>query len=167
MARRLDNAVGKQIRSDNSSHSIVFQKGKKLGKVLNLAQFIRLLASYAAKFFRFLPWEVLQFVNSKIDSGCLSSRLYNSDCLREHCVGNKEALAFMIVSRKGHAHSFSNRGCFVKEWSVSNVHGSQLCDHCLKVQQHLEAPLWDLTLIRCIRRVPFGVLKHITLNDSW
>jgi len=115
MARRLDNAVGKQIRSDNCSHSIVFQKGKKLGKVLNLAQFIRLLASYAAKFFRFLPWEVRYFVNSKIDSGCLSSGHNNSDCLREHCVGNKEALALLIVSRIGHAHSFSNRGCFVKE----------------------------------------------------
>jgi hypothetical protein len=37
----------------------------------------------------------------------------------------------------------------------------------LEVEEHLEAALRNLSLIRGIGGIPFWILKHVALDDSW
>lgn len=67
----------------------------------------------------------------------------------------------------GHGDTFGCSRGFIKKGSIGDVHFCQLSDHGLIVEQHFEAALCDLSLVRGVGRVPLWVLQHIPLDDGW
>ena len=46
-----------------------------------------------------------------------------------------------------------------------HLHAGEVCDHCLEVEQRLQAPLGNLCLVGRVLRVPSRVLQQVALND--
>ena len=69
------------------------------------------------------------------------------------------ALATMRAER--HRHALGGGRCLVEKRAVGDVHSRQLGDHCLEIQDRLEAALRDFRLIWCIGGIPGRIFQHV------
>ena len=67
---------------------------------------------------------------------------------------------------EGHGDSFGRSSGFIEERSVRHGKPSQLHDHSLIVEEHLETALRDLRLVGRVRRVPLRVFEDVSLDDG-
>ena len=63
-------------------------------------------------------------------------------------------------------HGLGRGGGLVQQRGVGEIHGGQLADHGLEVEQRLQAALGDLRLVGGVGRVPARVLEHVAPDDG-
>ena len=57
-------------------------------------------------------------------------------------------------------------GCgFVEKRRIRDLHSGEIADHCLKIQQRLEASLRDFGLIRRVGRIPTRILQNVAADN--
>ncbi len=72
-----------------------------------------------------------------------------------------------LLDAMQHRHGFGRRGGLVEQRCVGNLGARQIAHHRLEVEQRFQAPLRDLGLVGCVRRIPAGVFQHVAEDDAW
>ena len=72
--------------------------------------------------------------------------------------------AFAFLHPVTQHHGLGARRRLVQQRGIGNVHGREVTDHRLEVQQTFEPPLRDLRLIRRVLRVPTRILQDVPLD---
>ncbi len=95
------------------------------------------------------------------------ARLDHRDGLRMTSLGNeKGVLAFASLQSVAHGHRFGSGRRFIQKRRVGDFQTRQVGHHGLKIQQRFESSLGNLRLIRCVLRIPAGVLQNVPLDDG-
>ena len=93
--------------------------------------------------------------------------------LREGVLGNEQLAARSAAPRvslllhvEGQEHGFRGCGALVQHGGVGDVHGREVRDHGLEIQQGLQTALGDLRLIGRVGGVPARVLEDVPEDDG-
>ena len=93
------------------------------------------------------------------------ARLHHPDRLRMATrVDEESVLRVAPLCLVRHEHGLGSRGTFVEQGGIGDLQAGEVDHHGLVVEERLEPPLGDLGLIRCIGRVPAGILQDIALD---
>ena len=68
--------------------------------------------------------------------------------------------------RLRHGHGLRRCGPFIQQGGIGHVHSGEIDHHALEVQQGLQPPLRDFSLVGRVGGVPAGILQDVALNYS-
>ena len=97
----------------------------------------------------------------------MRARLHDVDRLRVASRIDEKAMPRVRSSRLiRQKHRLGGGGPFVEQRRIRDLETGEIDDHCLEVQQRFEPALRDLGLIWRVRRVPAGILQHVSLHHG-
>jgi hypothetical protein len=114
--------------------------------------------------------EIVHVRNHNVHAECSAARLRDRDRLGMDVMGHEETVAFPFPAARqteAHHHRLGRRRGLVEERRVGHRQSGEVGDHRLKDEQRLEPTLRDLRLVRCVLRVPAGVLEDVAQDDGW
>jgi len=80
-------------------------------------------------------------------------------------VRHEESCSLTSDGGAAKGHRFRGSGAFIEQRCVRDIERRQVGDHRLKIKERFETALRDLRLVRCVGRVPAGILEDIPLDD--
>src|SRR5579862_1090577 len=133
--------------------------------IINGSVRCRILNERAEDAVRKLECSGIADVNFDAERQC--TRLNNGDYLGMTFIGNKKYAPFgTVLDAEAHGHSFGGGGGFIEQRRIGDFHAGEIDDHCLKIEERLEAALSDFRLIGSVLRVPSRILENISANDT-
>mmetsp|Transcript_28308 Transcript_28308/g.91617 ORF Transcript_28308/g.91617 Transcript_28308/m.91617 type:complete len:365 (+) Transcript_28308:1884-2978(+) len=104
---------------------------------------------------------ILNLADDDFDVHRLSTSLADGDGLRVAEIRDEHLLPLGLADSLAHSHGLSSSSGLIKEGGLSNIHGRDVSDHGLVVDQRLHTTLGNLGLVRGVRSVPPRVLDDI------
>ena len=102
----------------------------------------------------------------QLDTQGFSAGLQHRPGLRQHLGIHQEAVGTGIAaSAVAEAHRLGRSGGLIEQRGIGDRQRGELADQGLEIEQRLEAPLADLSLIRGVGGVPGRVFKHVALQQ--
>ena len=86
--------------------------------------------------------------------------------LRKGILANEQLAPSLLLHVEGQKHRFGGCGPLVEQGGIGNIHGRELHDHGLEIQQGFQAALGDLRLIGRVGGVPARVLEDVPEDDG-
>ena len=93
------------------------------------------------------------------------ARFDDGERLRKQVFVDQKSLAFAASGAIQKRHRFGRGRRLVQQRGVGDRQGGQIGDHRLEIQQHLQAPLRDLGLIRRVGGVKARIFQHAADDD--
>ena len=97
------------------------------------------------------------------DAERFGAGLQHGEGLRVNIVSHKKSLTALDVVTK--RHGFGGGGGFVEKRRIRDLHSGEIADHCLKIQQRLEATLSDFGLVGRVGGIPTRILQNVAADD--
>ena len=100
------------------------------------------------------------------DAQRLGAGAHHFQRLRQHVVGDEEALALALADACGQGHGLGGGGRLVEHRGVGQGHAGEVGHHRLEVQQRFEPALRNLGLVGRVGGVPGRVLEHVAQDHA-
>ena len=162
---RLEQREREQVRRDDDERARCVRLLRKRREVVDRSIRGGILHQHAARLR--IRRERGEVTHDRLDAERLRARVDDLDGLRMAMVGDEEGVALLgFLDAMAEHHRLGGAGALVEHGGIGDLQTGEIADHRLEVEEHFQAALRNLRLIRRVLRVPAGVLENVPLDDG-
>ena len=160
---RFQHDAGQQIRCDHRKDAVLAGGGQQGREVAHVAGLIGVLHEQGEQR-RIGDVDGRGVARHEFNAEGRGAGVEQGQGLGKDRVGHKKSMRVLLRIRAAgvkHRHGFGRGGGFIQQRCIGDFHAGEVHHHGLEIDEHLQSPLRDFSLIRRVRRVPTRIFQDV------